>query len=87
MLHGHIAHIQVPWTRVGFEASAVLLQSGADDLGGTLFDGRVRPDTDAERGLELSFAEATRITSGLFRPLRQRTTSYGEPPSARKLRS
>jgi len=87
MLHGHIAHVQVPWTRVGFEASAVLLRSGADDLGGTLFDGRVRPGSGAERGLELSLAEATRITSALFRPLRQRTTSYGEPPSARKLRS
>ncbi|MCY7413111.1 MAG: hypothetical protein LH471_08790 [Salinibacterium sp.] len=86
MLHGRIAHIQVPWTRVGFEASAILLQSGADDLGGTLFDGRVRPENGAERGLELSLGDATRITAALFRPLRQRTTSYGEPSSARKLR-
>jgi FO synthase len=86
MLHGRIAHIQVPWTRVGFDASAVLLQSGADDLGGTLFDGRVHPARGAEHGLELSLAEATRITSALFRPLRQRTTGYGEPPAERKLR-
>ncbi|MGX5682322.1 7,8-didemethyl-8-hydroxy-5-deazariboflavin synthase CofG [Schumannella luteola] len=85
VLHGRIRHIQVPWTRVGVEGAAVLLQSGADDLGGTLFDGRVHPEFGAEHGLELPIAAARRIVGPLFRPLRQRTTTYGEPPADRKL--
>ncbi|MDO7882589.1 7,8-didemethyl-8-hydroxy-5-deazariboflavin synthase CofG [Salinibacterium soli] len=85
MLHGRIRHIQVPWTRVGVEGAAVLLQSGADDLGGTLFDGGVHPEFGAEHGLELPIATARRIVGPLFRPLRQRTTTYGEPPADRKL--
>lgn len=85
MLHGRIRHIQVPWTRVGFEVAATLLQSGADDLGGTLFDGRVHPEFGAEYGLEMPVERAKKIAAGLFRPLRQRTTTYGEPPADRKL--
>ncbi len=85
MLNGHIRHIQVPWTRLGFETAGVMLQSGADDLGGTLFDGRVLPEAGAEFGHELTIEQARRITGPLFRTLRQRTTTYGEPPAARKL--
>lgn len=85
MLHGRIRHVQVPWTRVGSGAAATLLQSGADDLGGTLFDGRVHPEFGAEHGLELPIADARRLVGPLFRPLRQRTTTYGEPPADRKL--
>ena len=79
LLNGHIRHIQVPWTRLGFEASAAMLQSGADDLGGTLFDGRVLPEFGVEFGQELTLDTARSITGKLFRPLRQRTTTYGEP--------
>ncbi len=79
LLNGHIRHIQVPWTRLGFEASAVMLQSGADDLGGTLLDGRVLPEAGVEFGHELTLDRARSITGKLFRPLRQRTTTYGEP--------
>ena len=53
MLSGSIPHIQIPWTRVGRDAAAILLQSGGDDLGGTLLDGRVLPEAGIEHGLEL----------------------------------
>ena len=79
LLNGHIRHIQVPWTRLGLESSAAMLQSGADDLGGTLMDGRVLPEAAAEFGNELTLDEARKMTAKLFRPLRQRTTTYGEP--------
>ena len=78
LLHGRIRHLQVAWTRTGPELAGVLLQSGADDLGGTLLDGRVLPEFGAERGRELSLAAARRIVDPLFRPLRQRTTVYGD---------
>lgn len=77
MLSGAIPHVQIPWTRVGRENAAVLLRAGGDDLGGTLYDGRVRPDTGIEQGLELPVAAAERIARSLMRPFRLRTTDYG----------
>ncbi|MCW3493171.1 7,8-didemethyl-8-hydroxy-5-deazariboflavin synthase CofG [Microbacterium sp. SSM24] len=75
-LSGSIPHVQIPWTRVGRAASAVLLQSGGDDLGGTLLDGRVKPEAGIEHGLELPVADAAAIAARLFRPFRLRTTDY-----------
>jgi len=80
MLSGSIPHVQIPWTRVGREASAVLLQSGGDDLGGTLLDGRVKPEAGIEFGQELPVADATAMVARLFRPFRLRTTTYGQVP-------
>jgi len=77
MLGSDIRHIQVPWTRVGPDAAATLLQAGADDLGGTLLDGRVRPDAGVEQGLELPLERAEALAARLMRPFRQRTTTYG----------
>ncbi len=79
LLSGSIPHVQIPWTRVGREAAAVLLGAGGDDLGGTLLDGRVLPDTGVEHGLELPAEDAARIAAGLFRPFRRRTTDYRTP--------
>lgn len=78
LLSGSIPHIQIPWTRVGREASVVLLQSGGDDLGGTLLDGRVKPEAGIEQGLELPVTDAAALVAPLFRPFRLRTTVYGQ---------
>lgn len=83
LLSGAIAHVQIPWTRVGRETAAVLLRSGGDDLGGTLYDGRVLPDTGIEHGLELPVPDAERLARSLMRPFRLRTTDYGVSPTAR----
>ncbi|WP_425561259.1 7,8-didemethyl-8-hydroxy-5-deazariboflavin synthase CofG [Microbacterium deminutum] len=79
-LSGSIPHIQIPWTRVGLGGAAELLRAGGDDLGGTLLDGRVKPEAGIEHGLELPVADAAAIAARLFRPFRQRTTDYREPP-------
>ncbi|BFM25322.1 7,8-didemethyl-8-hydroxy-5-deazariboflavin synthase CofG [Microbacterium sp. che218] len=79
-LSGSISHVQIPWTRVGREAAAVLLRSGGDDLGGSLSDGRVLPDTGIEQGLELPVTAAERIARSLMRPFRLRTTDYQVAP-------
>jgi FO synthase len=78
LLGGAIRHIQVPWPRVGRDAAAALLQSGADDLGGSLLDGRVRPEAGIEHGQELPVADAAALARHLFRPFRQRATDYSE---------
>lgn len=78
LLSGSIPHVQIPWTRVGRAASAVLLQSGGDDLGGALLDGRVKPEAGIEHGLELPVTDAVALVARLFRPFRLRTTTYGQ---------
>ncbi|MFD4423119.1 7,8-didemethyl-8-hydroxy-5-deazariboflavin synthase CofG [Agromyces sp. NPDC058484] len=78
-LSGSIRHIQIPWTRVGRTTARELLRAGGDDLGGTLFDGRVKPEAGIEHGQELPLADAARIAASLFRPFRQRTTDYRAP--------
>ena len=59
------------------DASVVLLQSGGDDLGGTLLDGRVKPEAGIEHGLELPVTDAAAMVARMFRPFRLRTTVYG----------
>ncbi|WP_245570325.1 7,8-didemethyl-8-hydroxy-5-deazariboflavin synthase CofG [Microbacterium luticocti] len=76
LLGERIPHIQIPWTRVGRDAAKTLLQCGGDDLGGTLLDGRVRPQAGVECGLELPVTDAAALAAHLFRPFRVRTTDY-----------
>lgn len=78
-LHGSINHIQAAWTRLGVDAAEDVLRSGADDLGGTLYDGRVAPEAGVESGRELSLADAGALARRLGRQLRLRTTTYGVP--------
>jgi FO synthase len=78
MLHERIGNIQAAWPKFGLDASVELLRGGANDLGGLLLDGRLAPDAGAEAGLVLTFDDVTRVARELGRPLRQRTTGYGE---------
>ena len=77
MLHGSIGHVQAAWTRLGIDGATAVLRSGADDLGGTLYDGRVLPEAGVEYGHELTIGAAERIARTLGRQLRLRTTTYG----------
>ena len=81
MLTGLIPHIQLPWTRLGLDQTRELLNAGGDD-GGTLRDGRVGPLSGIEAGQELTLDAARALVKPLFRPLRHRTTTYGEVGSA-----
>jgi FO synthase len=85
LLSGSIRHVQIPWTRVGVTTAAELLRAGGDDLGGTLLDGRVKPAAGIEHGTQLPVPDAAAIAARLFRPFRQRTTDYLEPPADRKV--
>ena len=78
MLHGHIGNIQAAWPKYGLDPSVDLLRAGANDLGGLLLDGRLAPDAGAEAGLVLTLDDVTRVARTLGRPIRQRTTDYGE---------
>ena len=78
MLHGHIGNIQAAWPKYGLDPSVDLLRAGANDLGGLLLDGRLAPGAGAEAGLVLTLNDVARVAQALGRPIRQRTTDYGE---------
>jgi 5-amino-6-(D-ribitylamino)uracil---L-tyrosine 4-hydroxyphenyl transferase len=78
MLHGRVANIQAAWPKYGLEPSVELLRGGANDIGGLLLDGQLAPDAGAEAGLALTRDDVTRVARELGRPLRRRTTTYGE---------
>jgi FO synthase len=80
MLHGRVANIQAAWPKYGLDASVDLLRGGANDLGGLLLDGRLAPDAGAEGGLVLTLDDVRGVARELGRPLRQRTTRYGQVP-------
>ena len=63
----------------------VVLRGGADDLGGLLLDGSVRPDAGAEAGLQLTAADVVAVAARLGRTPRQRTTTYADVPAERRL--
>jgi 5-amino-6-(D-ribitylamino)uracil---L-tyrosine 4-hydroxyphenyl transferase len=78
LLHGRVGNIQAAWPKYGLMASVDLLRGGANDLGGLLLDGRLAPEAGAEAGLALTRDDVDRVARELGRPLRQRTTAYGE---------
>jgi FO synthase len=81
MLAGRIDHVQASWTKIGLAGAQSVLQGGADDLGGLLLDGTVRPDAGAEAHRELRYSDVRRLADEIGRPIRQRTTDYGRIPA------
>jgi len=85
MIGSSIRNIQVPWTRFDAHSVQMLLQAGANDLGGTLFDGRILPEVGGEFGREMPPETARRVLAPLFRPLRQRATDYTDIAPDRRI--
>jgi FO synthase len=78
MLAGRIDHIQAAWTKLGLRGAQLVLAGGADDLGGVLLDGVLDPSAGPEAGRQLTVADVERLAGELGRPVRQRTTTYGD---------
>jgi FO synthase len=76
MLHGRISHIQTSWVKLGVERTQVMLEGGANDLGGTLMEETISRMAGSENGSAKSVAELVEIAAGIGRPARQRTTTY-----------
>ena len=77
MLHDRISQIQTSWVKLGTERSQVMLNGGANDLGGTLMEETISRMAGSEHGSARTVAELTAIANGIGRPARQRTTTYG----------
>jgi FO synthase len=76
MLHGRISHIQTSWVKLGVEGTQVMLNGGANDLGGTLMEETISRMAGSEYGSAKTVPELVAIAEGIGRPARQRTTTY-----------
>jgi len=76
LLDGVIHNVQVSWVKLGVDACQRILQSGANDFGGTLMEETISRMAGAEWGIEMTpdrFDEAIR---DIGRVPAVRTTTY-----------
>jgi FO synthase len=83
MLHGAISSIQCSWVKLGDELCRAVLQGGVNDLGGTLMEETISRMAGSQNGSYKTISQFAALVAPLERPLRQRTTTYGEPPAER----
>ena len=76
---GRIDNIQGSWVKLGFGSIAQLLQSGANDLGGTLIDENISRAAGVDHGTGVTPDDFRRVVEPLGRRLAQRTTLYVRP--------
>ncbi len=86
-LHPHFRNIQASWTKLGPAGVRACLQSGVNDLGGTLMNETITRAAGASHGQETSAAEMEHIITSIGRSARQRSTTYGEVSALQKQRS
>jgi FO synthase len=73
-----IPHVQASWVKLGPAGAGQLLAAGVDDLGGTLLDENISRAAGASHGQGLTPDDLAAIARRAGRPLRQRTTLYGD---------
>ncbi|WP_052060060.1 bifunctional FO biosynthesis protein CofGH [Rhodococcoides fascians] len=76
MLHGRIDSIQTSWVKLGITGTQVMLNGGANDLGGTLMEETISRMAGSQNGSEKTVAELHEIANGIGRQARERTTTY-----------
>jgi len=83
LLHGRIRNIQCSWVKLGVDGSRGVLRGGVNDIGGTLMEETISRMAGSEHGSAKTAAELAELAAGAGRPVRQRTTTYGEVPAER----
>ncbi|KEQ52269.1 5-amino-6-(D-ribitylamino)uracil--L-tyrosine 4-hydroxyphenyl transferase CofH [Sphingobium chlorophenolicum] len=76
-LHPHIRSIQTSWVKLGGEGVRACLNSGANDLGGTLMNESISRAAGTQHGQEMPPAAMEALIRSLGRTPRQRSTAYG----------
>ncbi|RZS80193.1 FO synthase subunit 1 /FO synthase subunit 2 [Motilibacter rhizosphaerae] len=84
LLHPWIPNIQTSWVKLGSEGAAQMLQSGANDLGGTLMEETISRMAGSSYGSYKSVRDLEAVAAAAGRPARQRTTTYGVVPEERR---
>lgn len=83
-LHPLIPNIQASWVKLGAEWAQRCLQSGANDLGGTLMNESISRAAGAAHGQELSPLQMEALITAIHRRPRQRNTRYGDVSAERR---
>ncbi len=78
LLHGRVANVQCSWVKLGVDGCRTVLAGGVNDLGGTLMEETISRMAGSQHGSRRSIVELEDIAAGAGRPVRQRTTGYGE---------
>lgn len=78
-LDGVISNIQASWVKLGGDGASAMLQSGVNDLGGTLMDESITRAAGGQNGQIFDVPQMQLLADNLGRPLRQRSTIYGRP--------
>ncbi|MFU8849647.1 bifunctional FO biosynthesis protein CofGH [Micromonospora sp. SL1-18] len=77
LLHGRIDNIQCSWVKLGDEGTVAMLQSGCNDLGGTLMEETISRMAGSGNGSARTEEQLRAIAAAAGRPARKRTTAYG----------
>ncbi|MGH1562009.1 bifunctional FO biosynthesis protein CofGH [Mumia sp. DW29H23] len=82
MLHGRIDNIQTSWVKLGVDGTRLMLQGGANDLGGTLMEETISRMAGSQHGSAKTVEELRVIAEGIGRPVRERRTDYAHQREA-----
>ena len=81
-LHPLIQNIQASRVKMGYEGAIACLNSGCNDLGGTLTDESISRAAGASHGQEMTPMKMNELISNAGRFPKQRSTLYGDVPPA-----
>ena len=73
-------HHQPSWVKLTLPQAVEALRWGCDDIGGTLMEEHITTMAGASGGTSQTPAALQRAVRAIGRPVRQRTTLYGQPP-------
>lgn len=82
-----IPNIQTSWVKMGGDGAASCLKAGANDIGGTLMNESITRAAGAQHGQEMAPEQMDRLSGGIGRVARQRTTLYGPVPAGQAAKS
>ena len=82
VLHPWIRNIQTSWVKMGTDGAAFCLHAGVNDLGGTLMNESITRAAGGVNGQELGPERIQMVAAAAGRPVRRRTTFYGDPSRA-----
>ncbi len=83
----HIPNIQTSWVKMGVGGIEECVNSGANDLGGTLMNESITRAAGAEHGQEFSVDQIYEFITKLKRIPKQRNTLYGDVSKEARKRS
>jgi 7,8-didemethyl-8-hydroxy-5-deazariboflavin synthase CofH subunit len=73
---GYIKNIQVSWVKLGPKMAQMMLQAGANDVGGTLMEENISREAGSLYGSHMDVRELVELIKGIGRIPAQRTTTY-----------